>query len=359
MRDVFIYSPKRCLPRMSWSVKNFYNLWNRSLRRDNFDSGRATLFQCRWKAKRLVRAYHGDYINEKIFKRWYLPESIPDVRPTKPRSDDDTLTKFAQRKGRAQWQRRSAFEMPPVTSLMFANVERRVDTLIFRSCFAPSIYEARRLVIHGHVRLNGLLHRNANTRLAPGDMISVDPEAIKFFRNPADPENWSDASSTAEAAENDAIPETPVQVGDASTSELASSSEVTTTADANADSSSVHDLTPFWLPHYASPHIFIPAYIEPNFATCSAIYVRHPTASPGYSEIPTPYEADGAVMRYAWEWYVKRRTRIRSKRRLAQMPEDRSTNSLYERIGRSLGFIGNSNEAARDKTTRQRRCCLG
>ena len=28
-----------------------------------------------------MRAYHGDYINEKIFKRWYLPETLPDVRP--------------------------------------------------------------------------------------------------------------------------------------------------------------------------------------------------------------------------------------------------------------------------------------
>lgn len=81
--------------------------------------------------------------------------------------------------------------------------------------------------------------------------------------------------------------------------------------------------TPFFLPHYAAPHLFIPAYIEPSFSTCSAIYLRHPTARPGYSEIPTPYDADGAVVRYAWEWYVKRRPRIRSASQLARMPEDR------------------------------------
>ena len=40
-----------------------------------------TLFQQRWVSKRLTRAYHGDYINEKIFKRWYLPRTLPDVRP--------------------------------------------------------------------------------------------------------------------------------------------------------------------------------------------------------------------------------------------------------------------------------------
>jgi hypothetical protein len=91
------------------------------------------------------------------------------------------------------------------------------------------------------------------------------------------------------------------------------------------DSSSVKDkgLTPFNLPAYASPFIFIPAYLEVSFPTCSVIYVRHPTARPGYSEIPTPYDADGEVVRLAWEWYSKVRPRNRSKRQLAREPENR------------------------------------
>jgi hypothetical protein len=83
-------------------------------------------------------------------------------------------------------------------------------------------------------------------------------------------------------------------------------------------------LTPFYLPPYASPWLFIPAYLEPSFATCSVIYVRHPTARPGYSEIPTPYDADGTLIRYAWEWYMQRRPRMRSKSQLSRMPEDRT-----------------------------------
>ncbi|KAF8414890.1 hypothetical protein L210DRAFT_3589502, partial [Boletus edulis BED1] len=38
-------------------------------------------FQQRWTAKALIRAYHGDFIPEKTFKRWYLPATLPDVRP--------------------------------------------------------------------------------------------------------------------------------------------------------------------------------------------------------------------------------------------------------------------------------------
>ena len=45
--------------------------------------------------------------------------------------------------------------MAPVGSLMFMEVERRIDIFIFRCCFAHSVYEARRLVVHGYVLLNG------------------------------------------------------------------------------------------------------------------------------------------------------------------------------------------------------------
>ncbi|KAG0697862.1 hypothetical protein DFH29DRAFT_878396 [Suillus ampliporus] len=52
---------------------------------------------------------------------------------------------------------------------------------------------------------------------------------------------------------------------------------------------------------------------EPGSSKTDAIYVRHPTARSGYSEIPTPYDADGEVIRLAWEWYSKMRPRTRSK----------------------------------------------
>lgn len=45
--------------------------------------------------------------------------------------------------------------LAPVGSLMFSEVERRIDVVIFRACLAHSVYEARRLVVHGDVLLNG------------------------------------------------------------------------------------------------------------------------------------------------------------------------------------------------------------
>ena len=45
--------------------------------------------------------------------------------------------------------------LAPVGSLMFAEVERRIDVVIFRACFSHSVYDARRMVVHGNVLLNG------------------------------------------------------------------------------------------------------------------------------------------------------------------------------------------------------------
>jgi ribosomal protein S4 len=39
--------------------------------------------------------------------------------------------------------------------LMFTEVERRIDVVIFRACLAHSVYDARRMVVHGKVLLNG------------------------------------------------------------------------------------------------------------------------------------------------------------------------------------------------------------
>ena len=118
-----------------------------------------SLFQQRWASKKVVRAYHGDYINEKIFKRWYLPETLPDVRPKRKVFGDDTalLEEFAKRKRKEAELEEEQEEkgMAPVGSLMFSEVERRIDVFIFRCCFTHSVYEARRLVIHGDVLLNG------------------------------------------------------------------------------------------------------------------------------------------------------------------------------------------------------------
>jgi ribosomal protein S4 len=45
--------------------------------------------------------------------------------------------------------------MAPVGTMMFSEVERRLDVLVFRSCFASSVWQAKAFVVGGKVKLNG------------------------------------------------------------------------------------------------------------------------------------------------------------------------------------------------------------
>lgn len=89
------------------------------------------MFQQKWKAKQLVRGYHGDWIPEQKFKKEYVPDGLPPIVGGK---GEDKV---------------------PLASMMFAEVEKRIDTVVFRCCFADSVYRARQMVVHGKVRLNG------------------------------------------------------------------------------------------------------------------------------------------------------------------------------------------------------------
>lgn len=61
-----------------------------------------------------------------------------------------------------------------------------------------------------------------------------------------------------------------------------------------------------WRPRdFMSPFAFIPRYLEVNQNICAAVYVRHPVARPGYSEVPTPFTEETGT--HAFTWYLRRR----------------------------------------------------
>ncbi|GAA6001431.1 hypothetical protein JCM10207_006663 [Rhodosporidiobolus poonsookiae] len=254
----------KCLPRMSWSPANLFNLYQRTYgpptADTKFTKSSLTMFQQKWKAKQLVRGYHGDGIPEQKFKKHYLPDGLPPIVGSKERNEGPV----------------------PLASLMFAEVEKRLDTVVFRCCFASSIYRARMMVIHGKVKLNGRVVSDPNVKLQPGDLISVEPSAVSTLQPPRTKKSTSPADAPEPAAE---------------------AADAASPVPAPSTPSSQRPLR-FHLPDYAAPFLFIPPYIEPSFSTCSAVYLRHPTARPGISEIATPYEADGEVMRLAWEYYA-------------------------------------------------------
>ena len=58
-------------------------------------------------------------------------------------------------------------------------LEGRLDSVIFRAGYAPTIPGARQLVSHGHIRVNGRKVNIASYQLSPGDVISLRDRSKK------------------------------------------------------------------------------------------------------------------------------------------------------------------------------------
>lgn len=52
-------------------------------------------------------------------------------------------------------QRHRGVQLTPYMNMTYAPTERRLDTAIFRALFASSTRQARQLVVHGFVKVNG------------------------------------------------------------------------------------------------------------------------------------------------------------------------------------------------------------
>jgi ribosomal protein S4 len=79
---------------------------------------RLTVYQQKWKAKKYLRGYHVPNITETQF----LDRHFKTALPVKLHSKDEKE------------------KLPPMQSIMFGELERRVDVVVFRSCFASSIW---------------------------------------------------------------------------------------------------------------------------------------------------------------------------------------------------------------------------
>lgn len=123
-----------------------------------------TYFQQKWTAKSATRAYHGEHIREGQWNRMFTTR-LPSVVPMNPRylAEFDGSEQAAGRgsgKDLRQGDARESLSVVkriqvPYMHMTFAPLERRLDMAIWRSLFASSARQARQMVIHGHVKVNG------------------------------------------------------------------------------------------------------------------------------------------------------------------------------------------------------------
>ncbi|SHM13595.1 30S ribosomal protein S4 [Roseibium suaedae] len=52
-------------------------------------------------------------------------------------------------------------------------LERRLDAIVYRSKFVPTVFAARQFVNHGHVKVNGKRVNIPSYRVRPGDVIEI------------------------------------------------------------------------------------------------------------------------------------------------------------------------------------------
>jgi small subunit ribosomal protein S4 len=64
-------------------------------------------------------------------------------------------------------------------------LERRLDNVVYRMGFASSRAQARQLVSHGHIMLNGRKTDIPSALVSPGDVVSVRPESQRkaYFKD--------------------------------------------------------------------------------------------------------------------------------------------------------------------------------
>ena len=105
--------------------------------------GKMSDYGIQLKAKQKLKGYYGD-ITEKQFKKNY--------------------TEAARMKG-------------DTGQNLIGLLERRLDALVYRAKFTPTIWSARQLVSHGHVYVNGVKCNIASRLVKPGDEITLGKKA--------------------------------------------------------------------------------------------------------------------------------------------------------------------------------------
>ncbi|KAL9103775.1 MAG: hypothetical protein Q9163_001234 [Psora crenata] len=166
--------------RQSWNKYNLYNL----SRAEAQTTLHKTFYQQKWAAKSITRSYHGETIREKQWNRMFR-SSVRSVVPM----DYEYLARHdgsEQAAGRGSGAdtppERTVKPYPrtPYLNMVYAPMERRLDTAVFRALFASSTRQARQFVVHGYVKVNGKKMIYPGYQLNPGDMFQVDPDRVMF-----------------------------------------------------------------------------------------------------------------------------------------------------------------------------------
>lgn len=139
----------------------------------------------------MTRAYHNPYVREGQWTRMFdrrLPAVVSMNHQYLARHDgseqasgrgsgveESPMARFDGERGQE-----NRIDKTPYMHMTYHPLERRLDTAIWRALFASSVKQARQLVVHGWVKVNGKKMIYPGYQLNPGDMFQVDPERVMY-----------------------------------------------------------------------------------------------------------------------------------------------------------------------------------
>jgi ribosomal protein S4 len=155
------YNTNRKFIRMSWNKYNLFNTVKYPRHRNYFQPKRLRLrnliYKSKLLAKQRLRSYYGNLSEIELKKLLKL----------------------------AAWGRNKfykTYKTRPIQDYLLLNLERRLDTIIFKLQWAPSIFTSRQLINHGHILVNGKIIKSCGYILSINDLIQVNKKSINFVK---------------------------------------------------------------------------------------------------------------------------------------------------------------------------------
>ena len=110
----------------------------------------------------------------------YSSKKESNRQPKRRRKESEYGMQLREKQFRGYFKRAQA--MPGVTGDNLMQIlESRLDNVVFRLGFAKTRKEARQIVTHGHIHVNGRRVDIPSFRVRPGDLVSVAPKAKELL----------------------------------------------------------------------------------------------------------------------------------------------------------------------------------
>ncbi|KAI1396584.1 alpha-L RNA-binding motif-containing protein [Hypoxylon fuscum] len=235
---------KRPKLRQSWNKYNLYNIY-RTPNPKIGQSDHETFFQQKWRAKGMLRGYHGEHVVERKWTRMFSRRllSVADMDTKYMAEHDGSELAAGRGSGKDKppnWSDMKVMKrtMTPYMQMTFAPMERRLDIAVFRAMFASSTRQARQFCVHGAVKVNGKVMPYPAYRLNPGDMFQVEPERVLYATGAPKLDRKTKKKSSEAHPEDDAeaaVQEEPYEPNAATEEDTSSSAKVVEAAEQDPD----------------------------------------------------------------------------------------------------------------------------